>query len=448
MRVRGHCPGCGNDRLLPGRDTDATPTCRDCAGITRDFFCDRCGFEGLLLGRRLCERCTLADTLTRLLDDGTGHVAPWLQPLVTSLLEMDRPKSRLIWLRNPNVVRLLRGLATGTIPLTHVGLHQETPWRTVAHLRDLLMDSGVLPLVDRQLMLHQRWLTERLATVEDLEHRRLLHHFATWHQMRRLRAKAEKRPLGRSQTNQVKQEITQAGAFLAWFADQSGTIEHCRQADLDAWHTEKLATRRPAQTFLRWCMNTGRMPNLALPPQVINQDQAPLHQHRRLAMLRRALNDDTLLQRTRVAAALVLLYAQPVTRIVGLTIDDVTDDGTTVTVCLGDPPSPLPEPVADLMRSYLDSQQHLAYTSSRSSRWLFPGRQPGQPMNPASLQDHLRTIGVPPQRGRTSAIRHLVLQAPAPVIAKALGYHDKTTTRLVTEAGGTWSRYAPGDHTR
>ncbi|GAA2317243.1 hypothetical protein GCM10010234_74180 [Streptomyces hawaiiensis] len=35
-----------------------------------------------------------------------------------------------------------------------------------------------------------------------------------------------------------------------------------------------------------------------------------------------------------------------------------------------------------------------------------------------------------------------VSQAPAPVIAKALGYHDKTATRLVTEAGGTWSRYA------
>jgi hypothetical protein len=48
-----------------------------------------------------------------------------------------------------------------------------------------------------------------------------------------------------------------------------------------------------------------------------------------------------------------------------------------------------------------------------------------------------REIGVPPQRGRTTAIRQLVLQAPVPVIAKALGYHDKTATRLVTEAGGT-----------
>ncbi|MFJ2567277.1 hypothetical protein ACIO02_30865 [Streptomyces sp. NPDC087568] len=448
MRVHGRCPSCRADRLLPGLDTAGTPICRDCAGITRDFFCDRCGYEGLLLGGRLCERCTLADTLGRLLDDGTGRVAPSLQPLITSLLEMDRPKSRLIWLRNPNVVRLLRGLATGSIPLTHEGLHQETPWRTVTHLRDLLMDSSVLPRVDRQLLLYQRWLTERLATIEDLEHHRLLRHFATWHQLRRLRATAGKGPLGRSQTHQAKQETTQAGAFLTWLAGRGRTIEHCRQADLDAWHTEKLATRRPAQTFLRWCMKTGRMPRLTLPPQVISQDQAPLHQHRRLAMLRRVLNDDSLPLRSRIVAALVLVYAQPVSRIVRLTIDDITDDGVTVTVRLGDPPSPLPEPVADLMRAYILSRQQLPYVSSRSSHWLFPGRQPGQPMNPVSLQVHLREIGVPPQRGRASAIRQLVLQAPAPVIAKALGYHDKTATRLVTEAGGTWSRYAPGDHNR
>ncbi|MFD3734898.1 tyrosine-type recombinase/integrase [Streptomyces sp. NPDC058632] len=195
-------------------------------------------------------------------------------------------------------------------------------------------------------------------------------------------------------------------------------------------------------------MKTGRTPRLTLPSTVITQDSEPLHQHRRLAILRRVLNDDTLPLRARVAAALVLLCAQPVSRLVRLTIDDVTDDETTVTVQLGDPPSPLPEPVANLMRAYIQSRQHLPYTSSGSSQWLFPGRQPGQPMNPASLQVHLREIGVPPQRGRTSAIRQLVLQAPAPVIAKALGYHDRTATRLVTEAGGTWSRYAPGDHQR
>ncbi|MFI8793618.1 hypothetical protein [Streptomyces sp. NPDC055105] len=107
-------------------------------------------------GMALCEHCTLADTLAHLLDDGTGRVAPEFLPLAKILLEMDRPKCRLIWLRNPNLVRLLQGLATGSIPLTHNGLHQETPWRAVTHLRDLLMDSGVLPRADRHFLLYQR----------------------------------------------------------------------------------------------------------------------------------------------------------------------------------------------------------------------------------------------------------------------------------------------------
>lgn len=113
-------------------------------------------------------------------------------------------------------------------------------------------------------------------------------------------------------------------------------------------------------------MKTNRMPRLTLPPQVINQDQAPLHQHRRLAILRRTLNDDSLPLRARVAAALVLLYAQPVTRIVRLTVDDVLDDGATITVRLGDPPSPLPESVAGLMRAYVQSRRHLPYASPDS----------------------------------------------------------------------------------
>ncbi|WP_207309504.1 NUDIX domain-containing protein [Streptomyces kasugaensis] len=112
-------------------------------------------------------------------------------PLVTALLEMDRPRSRLIRLRNPDVVRLLQSLANGDIPLTHEGLHQQTPWRTVAHLRDLLMDSGVLPRVDRQLMLFQRSFRERLATIEDSERRRLLHRFATRNEEAVLREVAE-----------------------------------------------------------------------------------------------------------------------------------------------------------------------------------------------------------------------------------------------------------------
>nr|WP_240808188.1 hypothetical protein [Actinomadura geliboluensis] len=49
---------------------------------------------------------------------------------------------------------------------------------------------------------------------------------------------------------------------------------------------------------------------------------------------------------------------------------------------------------------------------------------------------------------RPAALRQLVLQAPAPVIARSLGFHDKSTTRIAAEAGGTWNRYTPSDDTK
>ncbi|MEY9989091.1 hypothetical protein ABIE67_001123 [Streptomyces sp. V4I8] len=33
-------------------------------------------------------------------------------------------------------------------------------------------------------------------------------------------------------------------SFLSWLADRGRTLEHCHQADVDAWHKEKLPTRR------------------------------------------------------------------------------------------------------------------------------------------------------------------------------------------------------------
>jgi hypothetical protein len=60
----------------------------------------------------------------------------------------------------------------------------------------------------------------------------------------------------------------------------------------------------------------------------------------------------------------------------------------------------------------------------------------------------MRHAGIPTMNGRTAAIRQLVLQAPAPVVAAMLGYHDETTTKVAADVGSPWARYAPGDHGR
>jgi len=57
-------------------------------------------------------------------------------------------------------------------------------------------------------------------------------------------------------------------------------------------------------------------------------------------------------------------------------------------------------------------------------------------------------LGIPATAGRACAIRQHVLDMPAPIVAEALGYHHVTTAKLAAQTGGTWSRYAPGDHSR
>jgi hypothetical protein len=79
-----------------------------------------------------------------------------------------------------------------------------------------------------------------------------------------------------------------------------------------------------------------------------------------------------------------------------------------------------------------------------AGRWLFPGRHPGQPLAYKTLHQRLHRLGFPLKQARVSALRELVLQVPAPVIADALGFHQKSTARQVANAGGTWNRYPAG----
>jgi hypothetical protein len=79
-RIHGVCPGCQQQRLLPGLDALRQPICVDCAKIPRDFHCTRCGEEDDPYRRGLCARCCLRDHLAGMLDDGNGRVRPELLP--------------------------------------------------------------------------------------------------------------------------------------------------------------------------------------------------------------------------------------------------------------------------------------------------------------------------------------------------------------------------------
>jgi hypothetical protein len=285
LAVAGTCPGCGaGGRVLPGL-RDGVRICRDCAGITRDFSCLRCGTEAGMAPatrrslRRLCDPCAVTWTAARLLDDGSG----------------------------------------------------------ASHQRE-----GVR-------------------------------------------------------------------AFLVWAAGHGHIPGH-----LDS----------PRQQPY-----TG---------QVITQQ-------RRLDLLRRFATDEAIPIRTRAAACLMLLYAQPLSRILRLSAADLSrdDDGQTW-LRLGDPPSPVPAPFGALLHQ-LAATRHDHVPANHGSDWLFPGRHAGQPAAYRPMAAQLREHGLPLRTARISALRQLVLQVPAPVIAGALGFHHTTTTRQHVKAAGPWSQYAGGD---
>jgi len=246
----------------------------------------------------------------------------------------------------------------------------------------------------------------------------------------------------------LHQLLEHAAAFLRWLSEHSLALSTCRQTDIDAWHVEhNQHGRNTLRAFLLWCMANKLTRRFRLPTAVIRQ-ATPLPQHKRVDLLGRLLTDHDLSLRTRVAAAIVLLYAQPLSRIGRLTIDDVVHDGDQVLIRLGEPPSPVPGPIADLLLDWIENRDNMNTATNRDSRWMFPGRRAGQPMHPETLAAHINGIGVPTVAGRAAAIRQHVLEMPAPAVADALGYHPVTTAKLAVQAGGTWSRYAAGDHLR
>jgi hypothetical protein len=188
-------------------------------------------------------------------------------------------------------------------------------------------------------------------------------------------------------------------------------------------------------------MTSRRLPKLTVavvPPQ----QRQPISQQQRLDLIHRLVTDETTALSTRVAGLLVLLYAQPLTRVRILTLDDIQDEDQLVYIGLGEPPSPVPQPFADLLLLLTQERDHLNTAANAASRWLFPGFSPGQPIAYMSMRRKLSTAGIAPSQTRLSSLRQLVLEVPTPVVATALGFHRTTTHRQTRNAAGIWYRYA------
>src|ERR1019366_1253934 len=221
--------------------------------------------------------------------------------------------------------------------------------------------------------------------------------------------------------------------LLTGLAGHGRELSQCTQTDIDRWSAA--ASRSEEQgirPFLLWAVRSRHAPKLHLPAPV-SIPPTPISQKQRIALIRRIHAGTDMDLTERVIALLILLYAQPLSRIVRLTIDDVIHDGDQVFVRLGDPPVPIPGPFAEIVTNYVANRSNLTTATNPTSRLLFPGQRAGQPLHPSSIRLRLHRLGIPNLNGRSRAIRELLLQAPAPAVAGMVGYHPGHAEQLAVD---------------
>jgi hypothetical protein len=171
------------------------------------------------------------------------------------------------------------------------------------------------------------------------------------------------------------------------------------------------------------------------------RSEPQLTQDQRLAWIRELVTGSAESLPYRVAGLLLLVFAQPLVRIVELRLEDIalTPDGLAIT--FGDLPVPIPEPFAAMLLEHIESRPNQR-NGNRGSDWLFPSSRGGRHAHAGTLMDRLRSLGINRLGARTRALRDLVSEVPAPVLSGLLGYSDQGTNRHAAAIAAPMARYA------
>jgi hypothetical protein len=353
------------------------------------------------------------------------------------------PTAVLLWLHTSAARQMLAGIGQAEQPPTHRTLDGYQPSRAREHLRKVLTVGGILAPRDEHLAGLERWITGILARVGDPAERRIVRSFATWHYLRRLRQKSERRYITAGQAGRARAGISNAVKLITWLHDHDRSLAGCTQREVDRWLAESPTTHRHAQAFLSWTSQHGHTHELEIPLPERNDKITRIDDDERWETVRRLLHDNTLALQDRVAGLLMLLYGQPLSRIARLRRDQLVETPAGVQLLLGDKPVDLPSPLEDLVRELAGNHHgHAVVGHTDEHPWLFPGGAPGHPISDSWLGARLRSLGVHGRAGRNTTLIDLAAQLPPTVLARMLGIHIITATAWSERAAGSRATYA------
>jgi len=443
LRHRGTCSTCRAQRRLVDPPGPGATTCADCAGVpSAAHTCTGCGIEDKLYEQGRCAPCALRRRTRDLLRAGAEQIPPELAPVYEAITTTDAPRTALNWLRNGAGARLLSEIASGTTACTHHALDTHARPQAAGYLRAVLVANQVLPARDERLATAEKFLAQTLAGITREHDRRLVHAYATWRVLRRLRVSAEHAARERSYTRHAHMNISAAVVFLNWLGDHGATLGDVGQGDVDTYLTGGSARYR-VRDFLQWAAAGRHAQHLEVPTLGRTPGQPAACGEERWAQVARLLHDDTIEITDRVAGALLLIYGQQLSRIAAITLDQIKTVDSQTFLRFGRDGLHIPEPLAGLLQILVrDGRPYVGVGSPSITKWLFPGLQPGRPLTAARLGERLRKLGIRALPGRRAALTHLAAQLPAAVLADLLGIHTTTAVGWVHDAGGDWNRYA------
>ncbi|MER6942962.1 hypothetical protein ABT294_02950 [Nonomuraea sp. NPDC000554] len=437
------CSGCDTTAQLRGGTLDQ-PLCARCVNPDPDFW-DRCPIceTTWVLSVRPCQRCLLGQDIRTLLADEGGRIADDLVSLERALTKVERPDVAMAWLRRPQVRELLTGIGRDSRKISHDTLDELPSSKTLDHLRSVLVASGSLPERDERLVGLERWTATTLAARTDPNERKILHAYAVWHHLRRLRRRLNGARATHLQCLNVRSHVTAAANLLDWLSGTGLTLATCTQADLDRWATDDVSYRHETGHFVRWALGHRHAHHLTFPAVRWQGPTGLLDSEKRWDDARRLLQDTNLKTSDRVVGLLLLLYAQNLSAISRLTTEHVNAHGNHVELLLGTSPVVLPEPLADLVLELVETRRgNTILNKTADTPWLFPGRRHGHPLSPDYLGQRLKKIGIHAGRDRSTALFGLATEIPAAILARMLGIHIKVAVAWQQASAGDWMTYA------
>lgn len=238
-----------------------------------------------------------------------------------------------------------------------------------------------------------------------------------------------------------------AARFLAWLRNQHLTPQELSQAWVDRWISQNPSYSGRLATFLRWAGRRRLLPRALLPADVNWPPTTEAPATNQLMLVRRCLTDAPLAAPDRLAACLLTIYGQPLSRICRLRLDDIAFESESTTLQLGHTPLELPPGVAAILRKVIDRRETpppgISPSPADDALWLFPGKPPTQPISSETLRRRIHALGVPTARSaRNTALTNLAREVPPVVLADLLGLSLNAAVRWSELSGGTWISYA------